>query len=106
MATYSQTPGRLNVAMNRGDELGILLDLDIATTGYAFAVEVYSLVDGATVATPTVTTVDNATGKVNVSLTEAETQALPVGTYGLAVSWTAPGVVGRRVLDGMLEILA
>jgi hypothetical protein len=106
MATYSQTPGTLNVVVNRGDELGMLLDLDIATTGYSFVAEVYTVTDGTVIATPTVAAVDDATGKINVSMTEAQTEALPVGTYGILVAWTAPGAVGRRMLDGVLEVKA
>lgn len=105
MATYEQKPGKLNVTFNRGDELGFILDLDIGTAGYSWSARVYSLVDDTTVATPTITVVDDATGKINLAMSETVSQSIPVGTYGLRVSWIAPGSVGRTGTDGILEVI-
>jgi hypothetical protein len=105
MATYEQKPGVLNIVANRGDELGVLVDLSVATTGYTWSSEVYSLVDGNSVASPTITVVDAAAGQVNFAMTESQTAALPVGTFGVRIVWTASGDVRRIGTDGLLEII-
>lgn len=104
MATYEQTPGKLNVTFNRGDDIGLLLDFDIATAGYTLTAEVYSLVDRSAVASPTVTVVDASVGKVNISLNETETASLASGSYGIKVTWIAPGGVTRRTIEGLFEV--
>ena len=106
MATYEQKPGVLNVSLNRGDEFGILLDIDRDVTGYTFSAAVYSLVDSSTVASPTLTVSNAALGQVNLSLTEAQTALLGVGSYGLRVTWVQPGSVQRTAIDGGCEVKA
>lgn len=106
MATYEQLPGGLNIALNKGDEFGILLDIDRDVTGYTFSAVVYSLVDASTIATPTLTVTNAALGQVNLSLTETQTSALGVGTYGMRVTWVQPGSVQRTAIDGVCEVKA
>lgn len=106
MALAAQTPGHLSVVLRAGDEYGTLLDFSVNTTGYTWTAEVYSLITGNTLGTPTTTVVNAAAGQVNLSLTESDTMDLATGTYGLRVMWNAPGNVRRTVLDGMLEVLA
>ena len=105
MATVSTTPGVLNVTVKRGDELSQLLDFSIVLTGYTFASEVVSAVTGATLATPTVTAVNLATGQVNLSMTEIQTSSLAAGSYLWRLIWTAPGTVRRTALEGILEVI-
>lgn len=105
MATVSTLPGTLNVTVKRGDELSQLLDFSIALTSYTFAAEVVSAVTGATLATPTVTAVNLATGQVNLAMTEVQTSSLSPGSYLWRLIWTAPGTVRRTALEGILEVI-
>lgn len=105
MAEFSQTPGKLNIAFNRGDEVGLLLDFDINATGYTWSAEVYSLLDRSVVLSPAVTVVDATAGKINVSMTEEQSLSLAAGSYGIRVGWIAPGSVSRRMIEGLLEVL-
>lgn len=105
MPTVSTTPGSLNVTVQQGDELSQLLDFSVALTGYTFAAEVVSPLTGATLATPTVTAVDLTAGQVNLSMTEAQTAALVVGSYLWRMVWIAPGSVRRTALEGILEVV-
>lgn len=97
-------PGSLSLAFRRGDEFSTLLDFSIATTGYTWSAAIYSVVTGTTIATPTVTVVNAATGQVNLGLSEIQTAALAAGTYGWRLSWTAPGEALRTVLAGTVEV--
>lgn len=106
MATAAQLPGHLAVAFRAGDEYSTLLDFSIATTGYTWSAEVYSVVTGTVIQNPSVSVVSAANGQVNLSWTEAQTGDLAPGTYGVRVIWVAPGSSQRTVLDGMLEVLA
>jgi hypothetical protein len=42
---------------------------------------------------------------VSFAMTEAQTAALPVGTFGVRIVWTASGDVRRIGTDGLLEII-
>lgn len=106
MATAAQLPGDLAISFRAGDEFATLLDFSIATTGYTWTAEVYSVVTGDVVQTPTVTVVSAANGQIHLAWTETQTAALAAGTYGVRVMWTAPGDARRTVLDGMLEVIA
>lgn len=104
MPLVDQTPGALSMAFRRGDAFSTLLDFSFATTGYTFAAAIYSLVNGATVATPTLSVVSDANGQINCSMTGAATAALAAGSYGVRVEWTAPGNAKRTATDGTLEV--
>lgn len=106
MALAAQTPGYLAISFRSGDEYSTLLDFSIATTGYTWTAEVYSVVTGDVLQNPTITVVSAANGQVNLSWTETQTAALAAGTYGCRVIWTTAGDARRTVLDGMLEVLA
>jgi len=84
MALVTSLPGPLSVAFRRGDEFSTLLDFSFATTGYTFAAAIYSVVTGATVATPTLTVVSHATGQINLSLSELQTASLAAGPFRAA----------------------
>ena len=106
MATVSNLPGQLSLAVRRGDEFGTLIDFSINATGYTWAAQVYSLITGATLITPTVTVVSAADGQVNVALSELQTASVPVGSYGWRLESTASGSVKRTMLDGICEVVA
>jgi hypothetical protein len=106
MAIVEQLPGNLAIAFRRGDEFAATIDFSIATTGYTWEAEVYSVVTGDVVQSPTVTVISAANGQISLSWTETQTAALAPATYGYRVMWTASGSVRRTVLDGMLEVYA
>ena len=74
-------------------------------SGYSVSSEIFSLVDGATVAMSTAF-VSEALGTVSIGMTEGETGDLSVGTYGWRLQWLAPGSVTRTALTGLLEVKA
>lgn len=105
MAIASQLPGSASVRFVRGDDWGETLDFSIDATGYTWSASIYSLFTGATVVAPTVAVISAALGQIAVSLTDAQTAALQAGTYGLRVTWTAPGDAVRRAAEGICEVL-
>jgi hypothetical protein len=106
MATAAQLPGVLNIAFRSGDFYSTLVDFSISTTGYTWTSQVYSLLTGETVATPSVTVVDAENGKVSVGMTASQTAVVPHGTYGWRLTWTSGGTGVRTALDGVCEVLA
>lgn len=105
MATYEQLPGNLGLAFRRGDELGTTIDFDTSLSGYTVTSNIVSLVTG-NVVQPITVALSNATaGVVAISLTETQTAALPVGTYGWRLEWDAPGSVRRTALQGTCEVV-
>ena len=105
-AVVDTLPGRLNLALVQGDELGQLLDFSVSLAGHTFQSAVYSTVTGDQVVAMTVTGVNLSAGQVNVSLTETQTAALAAGSYSWRLSWTAPGSVKRTAIEGVLEVIA
>lgn len=103
MATVSTTPGQLNISQKRGDELSQLLDFSINLTGYTFEAEIVSAITGATVAEPTVSAINLATGQINLSMQESTTLSVPPGSYLWRLIWTAPGSSRRTALEGIYE---
>lgn len=111
MPEYSVLPSTLDIKFIRGDEFGCLLDFDQDLTGYTFSAPVYLLSSvkggiytaGTTFLSFTITNVDLAAGKVNLSLTEAQTQSFTPNTnYRWYLRWVAPGGVTRTPLSGSL----
>jgi hypothetical protein len=103
--TYEQLPGRMNIALRRGDQFSALVDFDPTNlTGYTVASHIYSLASHATVSTITTTLASATAGQVTISLTEAQTENLPAGTLGWRMYWDAPGDVRRTVLQGIVEM--
>jgi hypothetical protein len=103
MASALQARSPLHVAFVRGNDYSAALDFSIATTGYQFEAEIYSLTNGAILAEPAMTNFDAAAGKVSLVITAAVGNTLPIGTLGLRIRWIAPGV--RDVLGGTCEVL-
>jgi hypothetical protein len=104
MATYSMASGVLNLTVPRGTELIATLDFSDDTTGYTVTSEVYSLVSGATLYSPSVSVVSATAGQHSLTLTEANTNDYGSGSYGIRVIRVAPGDVTRRLIDGILEV--
>lgn len=105
MATYSADAGALHISLHQGDELGTLIDFNPTNlTGYTVASSVVSLACNQTVASITTTVVTPTAGIVNLSLTETQTAAMPVGTYRWNLYWDAPGSVRRTALGGTFEV--
>lgn len=117
MATYSVLPDALDLQMVRGDEFGLLLDFDSNLTNYQFEATVYlpgvppsgggvsppSVPTATKVTEFTVTNVDLSLGKINLSLTEIQTNMLTAGAvYRWYLRWTAPGVITRTVISGLI----
>lgn len=111
MPKYSVLPSNLDIEFIRGDEFGCLLDFDQDLTGYTFSAPVYVVASvragvftaGTTFLNFTITNVDLAAGKVNLSLTETQTQSFTPGTsYRWYLRWVAPGGVTRTPLSGSL----
>lgn len=105
MATVSNLPGDLSLRFRRGDEFASLIDFSINATSYSWTSQVYSLVTGETVATPTVSVVNAGLGQVNVGLSEIQTASLSAGSYGWRLEATAAGSVKRTMLDGICEVV-
>jgi len=107
MGTYSQLPGTLNFIVRGGDELGATVRIAQAVTGYSAASSIYSLVTGNTVSNMTTAlTFSGTVATAAISLTEVQTAAIPVGTYGWRMVTTFPGSVQTTQLDGKLEVIA
>lgn len=104
MASYDQTPGTLNLALNGGDDFSVLIDLSISLTGYTVAASLTSVVTGAEVVPFTVAVVSAANGQVNISLTDTQTASLARGTYGWKLVWTENNAT-RTALTGFCEVL-
>jgi len=106
VAKYDQLPGRLDLEFKGGDQFGTELDFSIALTGYTVVATMFSVVTGQTVATFASSITDAEAGKVNISMTAAETSAVTRGTYGWQLAWTTPGNVSRRTaIGGYVEVL-
>lgn len=104
MATFTLGSGTLNLAVPQGTELVATLDFSDDTTGYTVTSEVYSLVSGSTLYSPTIATVSATAGQHTITLNESDTANRGAGSYGLRVIRVAPGTVIRRITDGLLEV--
>lgn len=103
-SSYDQTPGTLNLSLNRGDDFSVLIDLNISIVGYSVTAAVTGLVTGSDVVPFTVTIPSAANGQVNIALTDAQTTALARGTYGWVLRWTENAAT-RTALTGFVEVL-
>lgn len=114
MADYAIVPSELNLQFVRGDEFGMLLDFDQDLTNYAFDAVVYEVgsvtngvISGVVGSADdfTIVAVDIAAGRINLSLTEEQTQGFELNrSYRWYLRWTAPGVVKRTVLSGAITV--
>jgi len=113
LADYALLPQNLNLSFVRGDEFWFTVDADIDLTSYQFSSSIYKvtnvtngIVTGTQqVAQFTITPIDLAAGKVNLSLQENQTAALSTtDRLRWYFRWVAPGVVTRTVLSGNLVV--
>jgi hypothetical protein len=121
MAEFVALPGTLNISLTQGDEFGLLADLDIDTTNFAWSAIIYEITtttstfanpagtttQGATAQTFTVTVVNAAAGQINLSLTEQQTAALlPSASYRWYLRGVSPAMVTRTYLSGTVKAYA
>ena len=106
MSTYSQLPGTMNLSFRRANDFATLIDFDVSLVSYSVTSSITSLVTGASVVPFTTTVTDASAGQVSIALTDTQTAALPAGTYGWQLDWTAPGSVQRTALSGTVEVYA
>lgn len=104
MPSYDQTPGTLNLSLNRADDFSALVDFSISLASYTVTAGITSLVTGGEVQPLTVQIVSATAGQVNVSLTDTQTAALARGTYGWNLRWTE-GQATRTALTGFVEVI-
>lgn len=110
MAEYALLPSELNISFVRGDQFGMLLSFDRSLENYEIEGEIYEVdsvtnqqvVGGDTVEDFTITPVDLPNGKIDLSLTEAQTQALDqLKIYRWYLRWVRqPDVVTRTPISG------
>ena len=105
MPSYEQLPGSLNLSFNRGDDFAALVDFSVAMTGYAVAATIHSLVDGSQIVAFSTSFVSQEQGKVNISLTDTQTAAIPKGTYTWNFRWVEVNATTRTALSGFVEVL-
>ena len=105
MATVSATPGTLNIIVKQGQAVSQLLDFSISLTGYTFSAEIVSAVTFATVQALTVSTVNLATGQVNVGLSAANAANVAAGTYLWRLVWTPAAGNDQTALEGIWEVV-
>jgi len=106
-STYSQLPGTMNLAFKKNGDFATLIDFDGTTLiGYTATASITSLVTGTTVIPFTTTITDASAGQLNIALSDAQTAALPAGTYGWQLDWVAPGSIQRTALSGTVEVYA
>jgi hypothetical protein len=104
MATYEQLPGRLNLAFTRGDSVSTEIDFSPTSfAGQTVTATIYSAVSGNVVQAMTTTLVNAAEGRVNVSLTSAQSASLARGTYSWELVAT-DGIAARTFLAGIVEV--
>lgn len=98
MPNIEQAPGNLNLTITRGDTFSLAFDFSIDLTGYTFEGKVG-------VKILTITAVDLAAGKINISLTGAQTNALSIKPIAWYLKWTDSGGATRKVLTGDVTVI-
>ena len=104
MPAYSQLPGSMGLRFKSGDTFSTVVDFDISLSNHTVSSSLTSLVHGGEVSPITTSFVDQAAGKVSISLTHSQTAAIPPASYGWEMSWVAPGGVKRTALSGVVEV--
>lgn len=119
--TYEQLPGELDLTFIKGDEVGVLLTLEnMDLTNYTFDSYVYSLAQvatgsglgagvsvaaGETAVQITVTPVAVTAGRINISMSEIQTNQLQAnGQYRWWLRTISPGLVTRTVVSGDVNV--
>jgi hypothetical protein len=119
--TYEALPGELDLVFIKGDEVGVLLTLENQNlTGFTFDSHVYSLATvgtgsglgagvsvaaGQTAVQITVTPVAVTAGRINISMSEIQTNQLQAdGQYRWWLKTISPGLVTRTVVAGDVKV--
>ena len=105
MASYEQLPGTLNLALRRGDDFSVDVDFSIDLTGFSVTATAHSVVNDAQIIAFTTTLTNAAQGVLNITLTDAQTAGLALGTYLWRLVGTS-GSVTRTYLSGYMEVTA
>jgi hypothetical protein len=101
MTSVNQIPGELNITTTQSDDLSVLLDFDIALTGYTFTAKVrvqsteYAL---------TITNTDLAAGQITLSALKSLLATIPVGEHLWYMDWISAGGLHRRALYGTFTL--
>ena len=97
---FKQIEGVANIRGRKGDDLAASVDLDVDVTGYTWTSEVFSVVDGTTIATASISVVAATAGTVQVTWPTD----MPAGTYQWYLTFDAPGGVTRKAIEGTFEV--
>lgn len=104
MATITNLPGTLNLAIRKSDSFRTTLDFDTSATGVTVTSELVSAVTGQAVTAIGTTVTNAATGEVVVAMTDTQTSMLDVGTYRWRHIWDYPANSQKTMLTGFVEV--
>jgi hypothetical protein len=96
----------MSISFKRANDFSTLIDFDVSLVSYSVTASIVSLVTGASVVPFTTSITDASAGQVQIALTDTQTAALPAGTYGWQLDWTAPSSIQRTALSGTVEVYA
>lgn len=105
MASYTQLPGTLNLAVKAGDDFATIVDFDVNLTGYTTSASLVSLVTGSEISPISSTVTNAAMGQVTIGLSDIQTSYFSPGSYRWSLKWTAPNGDVRSALGGILEVI-
>jgi hypothetical protein len=101
MASFDQRPGKLNLSFRAGDPFSFALDFDpISLTGLTLSSAIRSVVSGSSVGSFSIAVTNAAAGQCNLSLSAAQTSALPPGTY----TWELLAPESQTFFQGFVEV--
>ena len=101
---YDVIPGNLQVTIVKDDGFSMLMTANVDLSSYTFDGGVYN--SAWTEIVPfTITNVDLVHGKVNISLTPAQTQYIGVGTWNWGFTWIDGSGIRRTVAGGIFSIV-
>lgn len=95
-------PGRQDFSYRKGNTFSVEIDWSIDLSGYSVTTELYSLVNGDTVASVGTAITDPSSGKLRVTFPP---NVVP-GTYGWRQTWQSSIGESRTGLAGYVEVLA
>lgn len=113
MAEYAILPFTLDLRFIRGDEFNMALDFEQSLVSYSLYTQIYEVASvsagvptkGPTLTTFTIDPVDLSLGKINLSLTETQTESFNLAkSYRWWLRWVSPGVVTRTILSGTISV--
>ena len=99
-----------NLTIDQGSTFAAIIDITdasdniLALTGYTVAAQMRKTYESSTATNFTGTVTNAALGKVSVSLTAAQTNALAAGRYVYDVEITSAAGAVTRVVEGQVEV--